>query len=104
VETIALHNVCKEYSLANGGRLKVLDGITFEIAGGTFNSVVGPSGCGKSTLLGLIAGLDRPTSGKISAGSKPPHVGFVFQQPRLLNWRTVAGNVGLPLEIWPLSK
>jgi NitT/TauT family transport system ATP-binding protein len=104
VETIALRNVSKEYRLPNGGSLKVLDRITFEIGGGTFNSVVGPSGCGKSTLLGLIAGLDQPTSGEISVGSRRPHVGFVFQQPRLLNWRTVANNVALPLEQTSLSK
>lgn len=104
METITLRDVAKEYRLPNGDRLKVLDRITFEIAGGTFNSVVGPSGCGKSTLLGLIAGLDQPTSGNISVGAKRPHVGFVFQQPRLLNWRTVANNVALPLEHMSLSK
>ena len=104
METIALREVVKEYRLPNGERLKVLDRISFEIARGTFNSVVGPSGCGKSTLLGLIAGLDQPTSGEISVGAKRPHVGFVFQQPRLLNWRTITNNVALPLEHMPLSK
>ena len=104
METITLCDVVKEYVLPNGDRLKVLDRISFEIAGGTFNSVVGPSGCGKSTLLGLIAGLDQPTSGSISVGAKRPHVGFVFQQPRLLNWRTITNNVALPLEHLPLSK
>jgi NitT/TauT family transport system ATP-binding protein len=98
VETISLRDVAKEYRLPNGDCLKVLDRITFDIAAGTFNSVVGPSGCGKSTLLGLIAGLDRPTSGSISVGARRPTVGFVFQQPRLLNWRTIANNVALPLE------
>src|SRR6185369_1458263 len=97
-------DVVKEYRLPNGDRLKVLDRISFEIAGGTFNSVVGPSGCGKSTLLALIAGLDQPTSGDISVGPKRPHVGFVFQQPRLLNWRTITNNVALPLEHTSLSK
>ena len=98
VETIALRNVTKEYRLPNGDRLKVLERISFDIARGSFNSVVGPSGCGKSTLLGLIAGLDQPTSGDISVGATRPRVGFVFQQPRLLNWRTIANNVALPLE------
>lgn len=102
--TISLRDVGKEFRLPSGERLKVLDRISFEIAGGTFNCVVGPSGCGKSTLLGLIAGIDQPTSGNISVGANSPHVGFVFQQPRLLNWRTVAGNVALPLEDKPLSK
>jgi len=61
-----------------------------------FSSLLGPSGCGKSTILNLIAKLDRHTSGDISVtGDK---IGFVFQQPRLLNWRTVTDNVALPLE------
>ena len=104
METISLRDVAKEYLLPNGERLKVLDRVSFEIAGGTFNSILGPSGCGKSTLLGLIAGLDQPTSGEIFLGSTRPRVGFVFQQPRLLNWRTVANNVALPLEHLALSK
>jgi ABC-type nitrate/sulfonate/bicarbonate transport system ATPase subunit len=48
--------------------------------------------------LGLIAGLDSPTSGKVDVGSSRPRIGFVFQQPRLLNWRTLEANVSLPLE------
>jgi ABC-type nitrate/sulfonate/bicarbonate transport system ATPase subunit len=104
VETIVLREVAKEFILPNGDRLKVLDRINFEIVGGTFNSIVGPSGCGKSTLLGLIAGLDTPTSGQISLGATRPRVGFVFQQPRLLNWRTITNNVALPLEETSMPK
>ena len=61
-----------------------------------FSSLLGPSGCGKSTILNLIAKLDRHTSGDISVNGDK--IGFVFQQPRLLNWRTVTDNVALPLE------
>ena len=104
VETISLRNVAKDYVLPNGDRLNVLDRISCDIAGGTFSSILGPSGCGKSTLLGLIAGLDQPSSGNISVGATRPQVGFVFQQPRLLNWRTVANNVVRPLEEMALSK
>jgi NitT/TauT family transport system ATP-binding protein len=104
VGAITLRDVAKEYALPSGGRLKVLDRISCEIVAGTFNSVLGPSGCGKSTLLGLIAGLDKPTSGEISVGAARPRVGFVFQQSRLLNWRTVENNVALPLEHMALSK
>jgi NitT/TauT family transport system ATP-binding protein len=96
VGAIKLTNVAKEHRLANGERLRVLENITFEAEDRSFTSILGPSGCGKSTILNLIAGLDRHSSGDISAdGSR---IGFIFQQPRLLNWRTVAGNVILPLE------
>jgi len=93
---IALKEVRKEYLQPNGERLRVLENITFEIAKGMFSSLLGPSGCGKSTILNLIAKLDRHTSGDISVNGNK--IGFVFQQPRLLNWRTVTDNVALPLE------
>jgi len=93
---IALKEVRKEYLQPNGERLRVLENITFEIARGMFSSLLGPSGCGKSTILNLIAKLDRHTSGDISVNGNK--IGFVFQQPRLLNWRTVTDNVALPLE------
>ncbi len=93
---IALKEVRKEYLQPNGERLRVLENITFEIARGMFSSLLGPSGCGKSTILNLIAKLDRHTSGDISVNGDK--IGFVFQQPRLLNWRTVTDNVALPLE------
>ncbi|PYS54385.1 MAG: hypothetical protein DMG13_08490 [Acidobacteria bacterium] len=93
---IILKEVSKDYLLPGGQRLRVLDKISFELGDKTFNSVLGPSGCGKSTILNLIAGLDNHSSGQISIDGKK--TGFVFQQPRLLNWRTVVDNVILPLE------
>jgi len=104
VGTIVLREVSKDFSLSNATRLKVLDRISCEIAGGSFTSILGPSGCGKSTILSLIAGLDEPTSGAVSRGPDPTRVGFIFQQPRLLNWRTIAGNVALPLESSDVSR
>jgi NitT/TauT family transport system ATP-binding protein len=97
VGTITLQDVAKDYLLPDGARLRVLEKISFAINDGTFNSILGPSGCGKSTILNLIAGLDQHTAGKILVQGKPK-IGFVFQQPRLLNWRTIAENVELPLE------
>src|SRR5262245_27943338 len=102
VGAVTLRNVGKEHAVANGGTLRVLDDISFDAADRSFTSILGPSGCGKSTILNLIAGLDRPTSGQISRDGN--RVGFVFQQPRLLNWRTVAQNVMLPLEQRKLEK
>ncbi len=97
MSAITLHEITKDFVLPNGDRLRVLDRISFEIAQGTFHSILGPSGCGKSTILNLIAGLDTYTSGKVVVDGSP-RIGFVFQQPRLLNWRTVRENVELPLE------
>ena len=94
---ITLQDVSKEFVLPGGDRLRVLDKISFRIADGTFNSILGPSGCGKSTILNLIAGLDQHSSGKVIVAGKP-RIGFVFQQPCLLNWRTIRENVELPLE------
>ena len=82
----------------------VLDGINLQIGQGEFVSVIGPSGCGKSTLLKLVSGLSAPTSGRIVVGGMTPvnareTVSFIFQDPTLLPWRTVARNVGLGLEL-----
>jgi len=96
VGAIKLTNVAKEHALPNGERLRVLQDISFDIADASFTSILGPSGCGKSTILNLIAGLDNHSTGQISVDGD--RIGFVFQQPRLLNWRTVADNVALPLE------
>lgn len=85
----------------DGTSLQVLDGLNFEVSRGALVSIVGPSGCGKSTLLNLIAGIDEPTTGEIRTDGA---VGFVFQKPRLLDWRTVRQNVELPLEETRLSK
>ncbi len=79
--------------------------VDLRIGPGEFVSLLGPSGCGKSTLLKLIAGLAAPSSGTIDwpqstydAGGEPERsLGFVFQEPTLLPWRTVADNVHLPL-------
>lgn len=80
----------------------VLAGINFKLQAGEFVGVVGPSGCGKSTLLRILAGLLTPSSGTREEGTplagKPTaeRIGMVFQEPRLLPWRTVLGNMQLP--------
>ncbi|MCY3876501.1 MAG: ABC transporter ATP-binding protein [Rhodobacteraceae bacterium] len=87
-----------------GGKLPVLDGVDMRVPEGGFVAVVGPSGCGKSTLTRLIAGLLEPNAGEVwlhgqrVTGPKSS-VGMAFQNPVLLEWRSVLRNVTLPLEL-----
>jgi NitT/TauT family transport system ATP-binding protein len=84
--------------------LQALDDISFSVNAEQFVCVLGPSGCGKTTLLRLLAGLLSPTYGDVifadSSLTTPRHgVGMVFQKANLMPWRTVLGNILLPLEI-----
>jgi NitT/TauT family transport system ATP-binding protein len=84
--------------------LKALEDITFSVSAEQFVCVLGPSGCGKTTLLRLMAGLLTPTYGEVifendSLVSPRHRVGMVFQKANLMPWRTVLGNILLPLEI-----
>jgi NitT/TauT family transport system ATP-binding protein len=100
---VALRGVTKRF--ASG--LQALAGIDLAVARGEFLSLLGPSGCGKSTLLRIVAGLTEPTAGNcvlnlgVRAGDAIPtgRIGFVFQDPTLMPWSTVAKNVELPLRI-----
>jgi len=83
-----------------------VQGIDLEIEPGEFVSLIGPSGCGKSTLLRIIGDLIQPTSGAASVNGKPARqaridrdYGIVFQDAVLYDWRTVAKNIALPLEL-----
>jgi len=87
-----------------GGHLPVLDSIGFQVDEREFVCLVGASGCGKTTLLKLIAGLDKPMAGCIYLDDEEVdrpsrRVGFVFQEPTLMAWRTVRANITLPLEV-----
>jgi NitT/TauT family transport system ATP-binding protein len=95
------------------GQTVALQGIDLEIAEREFVSLIGPSGCGKSTLLRIVGDLIQPTEGNVVVNKKPARqaridrdYGIVFQDPVLYDWRTVAKNVALPLEMakWPRQK
>jgi NitT/TauT family transport system ATP-binding protein len=79
-----------------------IEGLQFAVRGGEFVCLLGPSGCGKTTSLNIIAGLDRDFEGTIAlphaAGRSRPVIGYVFQTPRLLPWRTVEENIALVLD------
>ncbi len=104
---LSVRGLCKRYR----GGAAVLDGVDLEVRRGEFVSLVGASGCGKSTLLRLLAGLGRPTSGRIewpgrdvgrgpdAAPELAPDLALVPQEPTLLPWRRVFDNVHLPLRL-----
>ncbi len=82
------------------GGVTALSGLDLDIHAGEWLSLLGPSGCGKSTALRLIAGLARPTAGTLERRVPGAHeIGFVFQEPTLMPWATVEGNIALPLRI-----
>jgi NitT/TauT family transport system ATP-binding protein len=93
---VSLRNVGKTF--ANG--VVALDDFSFEVRPREFMSLLGPSGCGKSTVLRIIAGLSAPTLGRVEwQTAAAGNIGFVFQEPTLMPWATVAGNVALPLRL-----
>lgn len=90
----------------SSGQVHALSDVSLTVAPGEFVSLIGPSGCGKSTLMRLIADLDSPSSGELTVFGKTPDrarrdqdYGIAFQKAGLLPWRTVAENVGLPLQL-----
>ena len=87
-------------------KLMAVSNVSLDVARGEFVSVIGPSGCGKTTLLRVIGGLQAPTSGTVridgdlpAVAQRAKQIGFVFQDPSLLPWRDVTGNVKLPIQV-----
>ena len=90
-----------------GTGLLALDGLDLDVRDGEFLSLLGPSGCGKSTALRIIAGLSEPSRGTVAwrdGADARRGIGFVFQEPTLMPWTTVFGNVFLPLKLAGVDK
>ena len=106
---VEIDTVSKVFYSFSGDEVHALEDISLDIAQGEFLSIVGPSGCGKSTLLRIVAGLLKPSGGKVSVGGKRVDraikgVGFVFQRPVLFDWYKVLGNVLAPVELAGMNK
>jgi NitT/TauT family transport system ATP-binding protein len=95
--TVSLHGIGKAFERG----VVALDGLDLDVRGGEFVSLLGPSGCGKSTVLRILAGLSEPSRGTVewSGSHARRDIGFVFQEPTLMPWATVFGNVFLPLKL-----
>jgi NitT/TauT family transport system ATP-binding protein len=108
---VALTAVDKTFPATGGGAVEALSGIELHLAVGEFVALIGPSGCGKSTLLRVVADLEQPTAGTVLLGGKTARqarldqdYGIAFQQAGLLEWRSVAENVELPLHVHGVAK
>ncbi|GAB2927381.1 ABC transporter ATP-binding protein [Micromonospora polyrhachis] len=105
---VALSGVTKVYGRGDNAVL-ALDGVDLDVRAGEFVCLVGASGCGKSTLLNLVAGLDQVTSGAVqltgdSLDGPAVRPGFMFQEPALFPWLTVAANIEVPLKLRGLAR
>ncbi|MDZ4136580.1 MAG: ABC transporter ATP-binding protein, partial [Paracoccaceae bacterium] len=100
---VTVRDLSKSFTL-NGQELSVLRDLQLDVRGGESLAIVGPSGCGKTTLLRVLAGLETPDAGEVLIDGHPVQgVGteraIIFQEPRLLPWLTVLGNVAFGLEV-----
>ena len=107
-DVIAIRHLSKVYG-GRGGNVTALSDIDCTIGDGEFMSIVGPSGCGKSTLLKILAGLLQRSGGEALLNGTPidgprKDIGVVFQSPVLFPWRSVLGNVLLPVDVQQLGR
>ena len=108
---IDIRGVSLAFPVRGGGTLPVLGGLDLVVPGGGIVALIGPNGCGKSTLLLVVAGLLRPGTGSVTLDGDAidgpdPRIGLVFQEPRLLPWRSAAANITYPLELagWSVQR
>ena len=103
--SIKLRHLSKEFAAhGSGAAWKALDDVSLDVGSGEFVTILGPSGCGKSTLLNVVSGLDDRFAGTMSIDRATPsaegrtRIAYLFQEPRLLPWRTVRSNIEFALE------
>ena len=103
---IEIRDLNKSFAPRRGVTVEAIRHINLTVPAGEFLAIVGPSGCGKSTLLHLVAGLEKPSSGTVRIGGAAPEelarrhrLGVAFQDPALLPWLSVQGNLGLPFKL-----
>jgi len=102
-DQLELRDIVKRFEKPGQGEILVLDEVDLDVEKGSFVSLLGPSGCGKTTLMNVISGLVEPDAGTMRRGGRDVSpddlsLGYIFQEPRLLNWKTVAGNIEFALE------
>ncbi|HEY7979468.1 MAG TPA: ABC transporter ATP-binding protein [Rhizomicrobium sp.] len=97
---ISLRGVSKTFDSGT----QAIAALDLDVRAGEFLSLVGPSGCGKSTALRIIADLIAPTTGSVTWPGGKPEIGFVFQEPTLMPWRTALDNARLPLELKGIAR
>jgi NitT/TauT family transport system ATP-binding protein len=102
VSAVQVSGVTKVFNQGRADEVTALTDVDLSVGDGEFVSLIGPSGCGKSTLLRLAAGLSKPTAGTVELAAGRP--GYVFQDPTLLAWRSVARNIELPAELRGIPK
>jgi NitT/TauT family transport system ATP-binding protein len=93
--SLALDQVEKRFATG----VQALAQVSLAVPAGAFVALLGPSGCGKTTVLRLVARLEQPTCGSVRLGAPAPTLSYVFQEPTLMPWASVADNVALPLRI-----
>lgn len=92
-----IQGLSKSFLRGSTGPVEVFHELSIEIPDGKITAVLGPSGCGKTTLLNIIAGNVQPDSGSVSGLPADEHISYLFQEPRLLPWRTIRQNIDLVL-------